>query len=129
VILLDTHTVIWLAEEPEELSPAADKAITVERQSDGLAICDKTLWELAMLITRGRIGVRTSLRDFLKEVERNFKVLPITCDIAIQAQMFSDRYPRDPTDRLIGATALVHDMALLTKDDAIRASGEVKCIW
>jgi PIN domain nuclease of toxin-antitoxin system len=129
MIVLDTHTVIWLAEWPELLSAKAKDTITSARQQDGVAIADKTLWELAMLISKKRVSVRTSLLDFLQEVERNFTVLPVTSLIADRAVQFSDRYPIDPADRLIGATAIVHGFALVTKDRDIRASGEVNCIW
>jgi PIN domain nuclease of toxin-antitoxin system len=129
VILVDTHTTIWLAEAPEELSKRAHEAIRLERQIDGLAISDKTLWELAMAISRGRLIVRTSVRDFLQIVEHNFTVLPITSAIAERSVLFSDQYPKDPTDRIIGATALVHGMKLITRDKRIRASREVDCIW
>jgi PIN domain nuclease of toxin-antitoxin system len=129
VILLDTHAVLWLAQVPELLSDDARGAIALARQNDGVAIADKTLWELAMLVSKGRVGVRTSLRDFLEAVERLCTVLPVTSAIAERAAQFSKRYPGDPTDRLIGATAVVNGMDLVTKDEGIRASGEVKCIW
>jgi PIN domain nuclease of toxin-antitoxin system len=129
MILLDTHAVLWLAQVPDFLSDAATEAISAARRQDGVAIADKTLWELAMLISTGQVGVRTSMRDFLTAVERNFTVLPIDSAIAERAVQFSKKYPKDPTDRLIGATAVVHGMSLITKDRAIRESGEVNCIW
>ncbi len=129
MIVLDTHAVLWLAQIPELLSGAAVEAIDTARREDGLAIADKTLWELAMLISRGQVGVRTSIRDFLNEVEHYFKVIPISSAIAERAMQFSKRYPKDPTDRLIGATALVSGYTLVTADGPIRRSGEVPCIW
>ena len=36
---------------------------------------------------------------------------------------------RDPADRVIVATALVRDVPLLTKDDAIQRFGGVEAIW
>jgi PIN domain nuclease of toxin-antitoxin system len=127
LIVLDTHAVLWLAQAPELLSKRATEAIASARQEDGVAIADKSLWEMAMMISRAQVKVLTSLSDFLQEVERNFTVLPITGAIAEQAMGFSKRYPKDPTDRLIGATA--HGLQLVTKDEGIRRSGEVKCIW
>ncbi len=82
-----------------------------------------------MLISRGRVHVRTSISDFLREIERNFTVLPISGAIAEKSMQFTDRYPKDPTDRIIGATAVVHQIALITKDEQIRNSGEVHCVW
>lgn len=82
-----------------------------------------------MLIARGRVNVKTSLRDFLQAVERNCTVLPVTSAIAERAVQFSERYPSDPTDRIIGATASIHGVRLVTKDKGIRRSGEVDCVW
>ncbi len=129
MILNDTHVVVWLAETPEVLSDAAREAIRIARLRDGLAISDKTLWELAMLIDRGKLTIRTSLLQFLREVERNFTVLPVTPDIAERSVHFSDRYSKDPADCVIGATSLIHRMPLVTRDGIIRASGEVETIW
>lgn len=120
---------LWLAESPDLLSGPARAAISQARNQDGLAISDKSLWELAMLISRGRVHVRTSISDFLREIERNFTVLPISGAIAEKSMQFTDRYPKDPTDRIIGATAVVHQIALITKDEQIRNSGEVHCVW
>ena len=82
-----------------------------------------------MLISRRRVGIKTSLRDFLQAIEKNFTVLPISGEIAERAVQFTARYPKDPTDRIIGATAVVHDLSLVTSDKLILASGEVECIW
>ena len=129
MIVLDTHIVIWLAEAPELLSDAATSAIKSERQSGSLVISDMTLLELARLISGGKVGVRTSLAAFLVQVERNFEVLPVTGVIAELTMKFSPAYPRDPVDRVIGATALAHSCKLITKDEKIQRSGEVDCVW
>jgi PIN domain nuclease of toxin-antitoxin system len=129
VILLDTHVVLWVAQVPELLSIGAEEAIRVERQRDGVGISDKTLWELAMMISYRRVRVKTSLLDFLRAVERNFTIFPVTAEIANRAVSLSAQYPKDPADRIIGATALVHGLNLVTKDELIGASGEVPVVW
>ena len=50
MILVDTQVVIWLAVEPEKISRRASEAILEARSGDGVAISDKTLWELAMVL-------------------------------------------------------------------------------
>jgi PIN domain nuclease of toxin-antitoxin system len=129
VILLDTHVVLWVAQVPDLLSTGAEEAIRVERQRDGVGISDKTLWELAMMISYGRVRVKTSLLHFLRAVEKNFTIFPVTAEIADRAVSLSATYPRDPADRIIGATALVHGLKLVTKDESIGASGEVPVVW
>jgi PIN domain nuclease of toxin-antitoxin system len=38
-------------------------------------------------------------------------------------------YPRDPQDRLIGETALLEGLALITADEHIRGCDVVPTIW
>jgi PIN domain nuclease of toxin-antitoxin system len=129
VILLDTHVVLWVAQVPELLSMSAEEAIRVERQRDGVGISDKTFWELAMMISYGRVRVKTSLLHFLRAIEERFTIFPVTAEIAARAVSLSTKYPKDPADRIIGATALVHGLRLVTKDEEIGASGEVPVVW
>ena len=119
----------WLAEAPELLSPAARRAIQNERKAGVLGVSDMTLLELARIVSHGKVIVSTSLEAFLRSVEANFSILPLTSAIAARTISFSTAYPKDPVDRVVGATAIVHSGKLVTKDDAIRESGEVKCIW
>ncbi|RXH57407.1 hypothetical protein GRAN_0717 [Granulicella sibirica] len=111
------------------LSPLVYEVITRERKRDGLAVSGITLWELAMLLSRGRVQSRTPLSDFLRVVENSFSVLQLTSAVAETSMAFTDAYPKDPMDRMIGATALVHGLQLITRDERIRRSGEVPCVW
>jgi len=129
MILVDTQVVIWLALDPGKLSRPAIAAIREARASDGVAISDKTLWELAMMFARGRINAGVALQDLLEETQRAFVVLPITAAIAERSVQFGKSFPSDPADQIIAATALVHRLSLVTADKDIRKSGEVHCIW
>lgn len=82
-----------------------------------------------MITAKGGFRLPGTLGDYLRYLESMFVVLPITGAIAERAVQFSQQYPKDPTDRLIGATAVVHGFNLVTRDEGIRASGEVPCIW
>jgi PIN domain nuclease of toxin-antitoxin system len=55
-------------------------------------------------------------------------VLPITPEIAARAASFPESYPKDPQDRLIGATALVEGAGLVTHDRGIAKSRLVPVI-
>ena len=130
MILLDTHVVVWLAQEYQRVSSKAQIAIAEARKKDGgLAISGITFVEIARLASLGRIEFVPNLESFLSEAERRFVVLPITSSIAMQAFDLPEAYPRDPADRIIGATALVEDLPLVTADGDIRRSNAVPTIW
>ena len=130
MVLLDTHVVIWLALEPGRISKRARAAIQeTRRRGEGLAVSDITLLEIATIESKGRIKLNASLEAFLAEIEARFIVLPITGRICVSALALPAAYPRDPADRVIGATALVEGLPLITADDGIRRSKTLKTIW
>ncbi|MGA8221315.1 MAG: type II toxin-antitoxin system VapC family toxin [Candidatus Acidiferrales bacterium] len=130
MILADTHVVVWLAFEQHRISRRARAAIVeARRNADGLAISDISLLELATLARKGRLHLDISLESFLQEVESRFVVLPITGRACARAIAFPPSYPQDPADRIIGATALVEGLSLLTADREIRRSNTVQTIW
>jgi PIN domain nuclease of toxin-antitoxin system len=130
LILLDTHVVIWLASGQTRLSTKAQSAIDEARQNQqALSISDFTMFELVMIFRKKRIGLNISLESFLFEVEQRFVILPITRDVCVQTLAFPRKYPRDPADLIIGATAVVNGLTLVTADRAIRESGAVPTIW
>jgi PIN domain nuclease of toxin-antitoxin system len=130
VILVDTHVVLWLALEPARITKNARTAIEQTRSNaHGLAISDITLLEIATLERKGRIKLNASLETFLSEVEARFVVLPITGRVCVRAVGLPASYPKDPADRVIGATALVEGVPLVTADDDIRRSKALRTVW
>ena len=130
MILLDTHIVVWLAFDETRLSKKARLAIDdALKNGSGLAISDITLLELAVLANKERIRLNLSLESFLQEVESRFVVLPITGRACVRALGLPSSYPKDPADRIIGATALVEGLSLITADGEIRRSKALQTIW
>jgi PIN domain nuclease of toxin-antitoxin system len=125
VILLDTHILIWLLISPKSLSPKAKKAILAARKSGPLALSAISLWEIAWLAENKRIETDVSVDSFVKKCASYVQVLPITQQIAVRSVQFPKSYPNDPQDRIIGATALVEGIRLLTHDKLIIKSGLV----
>jgi len=130
MILVDTHVVLWLALEPARISRKAAGVMEETRHSgQGLAISDMTLLEIAVIESKSRIHLSASLETFLTEVESRFVVLPITGRVCVRAMGLPVTYPKDPADRIIGATALVEGIPLITADSDIRKSKALPTIW
>jgi PIN domain nuclease of toxin-antitoxin system len=129
VILLDTHVVAWAADDPKRLSRDAASAIRRARRGGGLAISAITVWELALLVSRGKVQVYGSVERSVRALLQDVTVLPITPEIAALATQFPHDYPNDPVDRLIGATARAEGMTLVTRDERIRRSPLIRTVW
>jgi PIN domain nuclease of toxin-antitoxin system len=130
LILLDTHVVLWLLSDPERLSKAARAAIDDGRQNEaGLAVSAMTLLEITTAAGKGRVSLDVSLESFLRAVEERFVVLPISGRACARTLTLPANYPRDPGDRVIGATALVEGLSLVTADREIRRAKVVRTIW
>src|SRR5690242_2260950 len=130
MFLLDTHVVVWSALEPDKLSKKAVVAIEDARKTDRtLFISDITLFEVANLIRRQRVVIHISFDSFLEELESWLVVVPINRQIASLSVQLPDAYPSDPMDRLIGATAMVRGLPLITADERIRKSKVLETIW
>jgi len=131
MIVVDTHIIIWKALKPEMLSPRAEKAISAANNSDGIIFCDISLWEIAMLMHKGRLNIDIEYLEFIKLVleSNNYVYRGITPEIAgLSARLFSDNN-KDPADRIIAATSIIENAKLVTADKKLRQSKKVTTIW
>jgi PIN domain nuclease of toxin-antitoxin system len=88
-----------------------------------------TIWELAWLATHARLNLNEPVDQFVEELTSRTAIRPITPRIAILANQLPVTDPGDPSDRLIGATAMAEGIALVTKDRTIRSYKQIKTIW
>jgi len=129
MILVDTHVLVWTVADSKRLSRAASREIEKSRHGGGLAISAITLWELALLVTRGKIQAYGAVEASVKLLTDGITIKPITAEIAALANQFPDDYPGDPADRLIGATARAEGLTLVTRDENIRKSPLIRTVW
>lgn len=131
MILLDTHVLVWMVSSPSRVSRAADRQIQKAQRDRSCAIASLTLWELAVLFRRNRLrgigSIENSIRSILDDT--GVKILDLTPEIADLAMSFPDSYPKDPGDRIIGATARAYGLTLITQDERILASPLIRSLW
>ena len=123
-LLLDTHALIWWSARSPRLSAAAHAAIIAN--AGAVWVSAASIYEADY---KARIGRMPPLPVPTLEIVRaeGFLSLPIADLDAAQAAAFVSTHA-DPFDRLIAAQALMHDMLVATKDDAIAAMG-ARVIW
>ena len=130
MILLDTCALIFDALAPERLTGPAREALDRGEADGTLACADISLWEIAMLVSKGRLEPGTDSASFCRLAldARGARVLAITPEIARESTRRA--LPQaDPAHRQIAATALLHGAGLVTIDERLRSSDVVKTIW
>lgn len=123
MILLDTHVLVWAVEQDPRLGSEATLAINAAARAGELRISAITPWEIAMLVTRGRLVLARELSAWFAAVlaQPGFALIPIEPDIAIHAGRLPRSVHGDPADRLIIATAAILGYPVMTVDRAILA--------
>jgi PIN domain nuclease of toxin-antitoxin system len=113
MVNLDTHILVFAL--AGNLRPR-ERALLA---SEPWGISDIVLWELAKLVELDRL--RLDLKDrSVRHALGSLHVWPIDLDVAETSTNLD--FNGDPADQLIGATSVVHDVPLLTRDRRIRRS-------
>ena len=131
MIILDTCVLIFDSLTPERLSKKAKETLNAEENHTNLCCSDISLWEIAMLINKGRLQPGTDCLTYLQLVlaARQITVLPITPRIAYLSTSMPEINQHDPADRIIAATAKEHRAALVTADQKLLNLREINTIW
>lgn len=132
MIVLDTHALIWWVNEDNQLSPSARRAIQGELESEGqILISSITAWEIALLVSKGRLSLVMDVDDWLATVAAidSVRFISVDNDLAVQSVRLPGEFHPDPADRLITALARHYSVPVVTADAKIRAYQHVKTIW
>ena len=116
MILLDTHAVIWLANDDPALGRQSSSLALAARSQNRLAISAISFWEIALLAAKDRLELRDPPAQLRAELlDAGLIELPLTGDIAVLAVELKGLHA-DPADRFIAATAIAHAAILITAD-------------
>ncbi len=128
-LLLDTHVWLWRLGQPERLSATANEAIG--QNPDGLFLSPVSTWEAMLLARKGRVRLSPSAREGVVDALRRsaLHAVPLSHEIALRSESLDDFDARDPADRFLVATALEHDLALVTADERMRSYEPLTTIW
>ena len=128
MIIIDTHVLIWMTQQPDLLHLRAVKAIESHWQSGQLYVSAISFWECQMLHNKGRIELQENVTDWRdKLLLKGLKELSIDGDVAVLSANLN--LHGDPADRFIVATAMLNNATLITADKKILAyQGDLETI-
>ncbi len=117
--LLDTHVWIWSQELPEKLGRRAARALLAPEHVNMVSAIS-TL-EIARLLAVEAISLTVPLDAWIGDSLRGLEVrtAKVTHEIAAEAYRLPPEFHKDPTDRILVATARIHQLVLLTADERI----------
>jgi PIN domain nuclease of toxin-antitoxin system len=115
MIVLDTHIWHWwLNQIPGKLSPAI---LTLIEETDDVGISAISCFEMAWLVRHGRIDLGMPFEQWfdIAKNDTEIQILPVTAPISIRAVALPEHH-KDPQDRIIISTAIIHNAKLLSYD-------------
>ena len=106
MILLDTHTLIWLLLDDPRLGRQARQVIGRDWPDNNVGVSAITFWEIAMLYEKGRLELLVAIGTWrLSLLNEGLVEIPVDGEIAARAGLLPDMRG-DPADRIIVATTL-----------------------
>lgn len=124
-LLLDTHTFIWLMDEPEKLSGNALRAC--EDEESALYLSTVNLWEIQIKHQRGNLELSVPLEQIVREQAALFNLLSVDAKHVLALQSLPLHHA-DPFDRMLLAQAKVEGASIVSKDREFKQY-DVDVIW
>src|SRR5438045_2926715 len=102
MIVIDTHVLIWYVSDPEKLSEKALQTIEIERKKSTILISSISVWELYLLVKKGRILLTMDTNSWLEQVESLpfIEFIPVDNRIAAKSVVLPGEFHADPADRI-----------------------------
>jgi len=127
-LLLDTHVWIWAQESPEKFGRRARALL--EDVTNSVSISAIAALEIARLVFLRRIQLAEPGSAWVADSVRSLgaQSLDVTQQIAVEAYELPGNFHKDPVDRVLVATARLHNLTLLTADDLILRYPHVKTL-
>ena len=123
-LLLDTHVWLWAAEgAADTLSTDALQAIEEASAGGRILVSAISVWEVAMLESRGRISLSLQVDEWVRTALRlpGVRLLELSPEIAVESTRLPGGFQGDPADRILAAGARVSAARLATRDRALVA--------
>jgi PIN domain nuclease of toxin-antitoxin system len=116
-LLLDTHLLLWAAEDIDRVPKIAREAMA--NPENELVFSVASVWEVAIKTTVRRDNVHANARLFRRALlDNGYTELPITGEHVLATAALPDIH-KDPFDRILVAQATAEGITLLTADAVV----------
>jgi PIN domain nuclease of toxin-antitoxin system len=121
ITLLDTHALVWLLEGNPRLGQKTRDLVFAAAQAERLYVSAITPWEIAMLVSKGRLAFAQEIGEWLKVAFAmpGIRLAPLSIEISVASTQLPGDFHADPADRMIVATARHLGATLVTEDKLI----------
>ncbi|MDO8367717.1 MAG: type II toxin-antitoxin system VapC family toxin [Saprospiraceae bacterium] len=125
-LLLDTHALIWLGENDQQLSVTAKTAIETATNTKFVSVA--SFWEIAIKARLGKLVLLKPLDQIIKEIEESDAII---LGVSPRHTLLIEQMPlhhRDPFDRMLIAQASIEGLTIVTLDPHFSDYG-VPILW
>jgi PIN domain nuclease of toxin-antitoxin system len=120
-LVIDTHVWLWLESEPDRLGEPARVRIEQAARAGQLWVSVMSVWEIGMLVAKDRIRLSMPVDEWVRQASATpgMQMLGVIPEIALESTRLPDAPHGDPVDRLLMASARLHNLTLVTADEKI----------
>lgn len=131
MILLDTHTWLWLLHEPSKLSSKAQAIINIEEPQNGLLVSAISVWEIAVKSSIGKLNLPLPIEEWYNLAQDHSGIIiePLSPLDAIASTQLPGNFHKDPADRILVAIARRYKIPLISCDNNILNYPHVQTVW
>jgi PIN domain nuclease of toxin-antitoxin system len=124
--LLDTHVILWLADNSTKLTQSMKTIIIDQNANKYVSVV--SAWEVEIKRAIKKLTIEGGIYEFFNIIDENgFELISVEKEYVKQLAKLPLQH-HDPFDRMLIATALVENMTILTVDKNIHQYG-VSCIY
>jgi PIN domain nuclease of toxin-antitoxin system len=121
LLLLDTHTWIWLTDGSRKLGEKSKEVMRLAYRESLAMVSAITPWEIALLVNKGRVTLGQDVLDWIRAslAVPGLRLAPLEPEIAVASTRLPFEMHADPADRILVATTRHLGATLVTADRAL----------
>jgi PIN domain nuclease of toxin-antitoxin system len=132
-LLLDTCAVIWISADAPFSAEVVEALRQAQDEDDAVLISPISAWEVGLLVAKGRLALPIGPQAWFERLMQapNVSLADLSPKVLIASSFLPGSPPKDPSDRIVIATAREQNLTLVTRDRHLlkyAAAGHVRAL-